>query len=65
MKDTRKIYIFKWLFHMCKLKNFPVPKNNKIQTLEPTNHTYHTTNGRKVQSIFPPYSSSVNLKVGD
>lgn len=65
-KHKKKIYFFKWLFHMFGLKSYPPSfKDNIIQTLEAKNRTHNTTDGKEVQSIYTPYSSSINLKARD
>lgn len=50
-KGIRKTYILMWLFQMCKTRNYPTIKDNKLQTVESTTLTYHTTDGREIQSI--------------
>lgn len=64
-RHHKNIYFFKLLFHMCNLKNYPTPSDKKIQTLNSTNHTYHTIDGREVQSTDHPYSTTVGLKAGE
>lgn len=52
------------VFQLCKVNNYITHKNNKIQMLESKNYTSYYR-WREVQSIYPPYSSSVNLKAGE